>query len=139
MHVLAWNRTSSSALEESDLKRREKGAVITRYILQPAARRGVIAEGLGAIMGFDKIFLLLIGSVLGYIIGTSRFQKYHYVRGFFDGWIARHQGRGIPAEYTETYTPLTDVLFALSAAERELLKDPDERRWRRLPPLEEGK
>ncbi len=89
-------------------------------------------------MGFDEIFLMLVGGVLGYVIGTSRFQKYCHVQGFFDGWIARHQGRGIPAEYADIYTPLTDVLFSLSAAERELLKDPDERRWRRLPPLEQA-
>ncbi len=91
-------------------------------------------------MGFDEIFLMLIGGVLGYVIGTLRFQKYHYVRGFFGGWIARHKGEGIPAGYDEIYLPLippTGMLFALSAAERELLKDPDERIWRRLPPLEE--
>ena len=92
--------------------------------------------------GFRETFLMLTGGLAGYAVGSLRFQKREHAQGFYDGWIARHQGQdGIPAHIWES-TPqycYTGITFALSKAERELLKDPEERRWRNLPPLEDGK
>ncbi len=87
-------------------------------------------------MGFNKVFFMLFGGFIGYLIGNVRGQKYRHVVGFFTGWIARHQGEGIPVHYAEVYHPITDITFTLSQAEQELLKDPYERSHRCLPPLE---
>ncbi|MEE9539183.1 MAG: hypothetical protein V3W10_07605 [candidate division NC10 bacterium] len=87
-------------------------------------------------MGFNKVFFMLFGGFIGYLIGNVRGQKYRHVVGFFTGWIARHQGEGIPVHYAEVYHPITDITFTLSQAEQELLKDPYERSHRGLPPLE---
>lgn len=65
-------------------------------------------------MGFDEAFLMLVGSVLGYVIGTLRSKKYYRIQGFFDGWIARHRGQGIPANYADIYAYDGYYFFAVS-------------------------
>jgi len=60
-------------------------------------------------------------------------------QGFIEGWVTRHKGEGIPARYADSVSVIySDITFSISQKERELLKDPEERRWRRLPPLDQN-
>ncbi len=52
---------------------------------------------------------MLFGGFIGYLLGNVRGQQYRHVVGFFTGWIARHQGEGIPVHYAEVYHPITDI------------------------------
>lgn len=80
---------------------------------------------------FLAVGLIVVGWWIYYVWGKRRYQQ-----GFVDGWIRRHRGEGVTPQDVKDITIASSVTFSsISLKEKELLKDPEERQRRGLPPI----
>jgi hypothetical protein len=97
-------------------------------------------EVLRIIFSYEFAIGLFVGGIIVRWIFVEKFTlPAEREQGFIDGWVTRHKGEGLPQCYANSVSVIYhDIIFTISQKERELLKDPEERRWRRLPPLDQN-